>query len=196
MNTLAPLHALILCGGESQRMGQDKALIKYWQIPHYQHLAQALTPLVEEVWLSCREDQAGSFPGMPLILDQKKWGQIGPINGVCTAFLLKEKTSWLVLGCDYPMLQHIDFAHLIAQRTTGVSALAYQNAESGHPEPLLAIYEHEAGSALQHWREGGNYSLRLFLQYQRVVLVQALDPARLISVDTPEMAQKLNLLIR
>ena len=111
MTVLRPLQALILCGGESRRMGQTKALIHYWQMPHSQHIAQMLLPLVEKVWVSCFDDQSPLFPDMPLILDQKKWGQIGPINGVCTAFLQEKKVSWLVLACDYPLLSPIDIQH-------------------------------------------------------------------------------------
>jgi molybdenum cofactor guanylyltransferase len=193
VNTLSPLHALLLCGGESRRMGQAKALIRYWQLPQYQHLAQMITPLVDTIWVSCREEQAAFFPDMPLILDQKKWGHIGPINGLCTAFSQVHTVSWLVLGCDYPLLQPIDIQHLIAHRTPGLSAIAYQNSESGHPEPLLAIYEAHTAAALQSWREEGNQSLRLFLQNNNTRLVQPLDSTRLISVDTAEIAQKLNL---
>jgi molybdopterin-guanine dinucleotide biosynthesis protein A len=74
-----------------------------------------------------------------------------------------------------------------------IPAVAYQNAESGYPEPLLAIYEAEVGTALQLWREQGNHSLRLFLQNIEARLILPLEPACLMSVDTPEIAQKLNL---
>src|SRR3546814_9342702 len=55
------LNGLILCGGKSHRMQEDKSLLKYRGIPHWQYICDLLDPIVDDTWISCRKDQAGQF---------------------------------------------------------------------------------------------------------------------------------------
>ena len=52
-----PVHALVLAGGKSRRMGQDKAHIVHAGKPRLAHTVDLLAPLVDKVWVSVRKDQ-------------------------------------------------------------------------------------------------------------------------------------------
>lgn len=181
---LAPLKGLILAGGDSARMGQPKALMEYHGQAQYRHLAGLMRPFCSEVWVSCRAEQSHLFPDMPLIFDQETWGRIGPINGVCSAFAQKN-TSWLVIGCDYVLLQSVDIEHLIANRAPDRHALAFANDAMAAPEPLIAVYEADLGPFLLKWLSEGNTSLRRFLSEMGVHLLQPQEAGRLKSFDYP-----------
>jgi len=179
------MNGLVLSGGHSNRMGQPKCLLDYHGKPQYQHAAELLAPFCEQVFISCQAEQKGLFDGFPLVCDSVKFGEIGPMNGVLSAFE-KEKTAWFVLGCDYPLLEKSDLEQLVQARNPQRVATVFANPDTGKPEPLIGIYEAAAGLLLLEWWRQENQSLRIFLERQKVNLVVPKNLERLKSVDTPE----------
>lgn len=181
------MNGLILAGGHSRRMGQPKSLLQYHGIPQYQHAAGLLAPFCEQVFISCRPEQQAFFTGYKTIVDTPDLGDIGPLNGVLSAFAAFPATGWFVLGCDYPLLELFDIQQLITARNLQKVATVFANPETAAPEPLLGIYEAAAASLLFDWFNLGNTSLRMFLEKQPVQLVIALHAMHLKSVDEPGM---------
>lgn len=170
-------------------MGSPKCLLDYHGLPQYRHAAALLAPFCQKVFLSCREAQQDWFEGFSLVLDTPKFGGIGPLSGVLSAMYgSPAPPAWFVLGCDYPLLESIDVAQLIAARDPQRVATAFLNPDTEAPEPLIAIYESAARDLLLEWFGQGNQSLRIFLERNDVVLVRPDQPARLESVDRPGIA--------
>ena len=189
------MNGLILAGGQSSRMGQPKSLISYHGKPQYQHTAELLSPYCERVFISCREEQKLWFEGYETIPDSAKYGDIGLLNGVLSAFevshLESSPTSWFILGCDYPLLESNDLEQLFQSRNLDGVATVFYHPDTQFIEPLVAIFEPKAGPLLSHWLESGNESLRRFLENQEVQRVLPLHPERLKSIDTPEERRKI-----
>ena len=181
------LCSLILSGGQSQRMGQTKALLTYHDQPQIFRLAQMLGTFTNEILLSCNPEQVPLFTAagwnQPIITDRPEWANSGPINGLLSAFYQK-KTAWLVVGCDYPLLTAADISQLLRERDQSCVATVFRHPESGFAEPLIGIYEPAAGDALLQWFETGNQSLRIFLEQHPVKFVVPENPGHLQSVDT------------
>ena len=53
-------------------MGRDKSMLEFHGVPHWQYLRDVLLTFFDEVYLSCRPDQATVFPNEKLILDQSQ----------------------------------------------------------------------------------------------------------------------------
>lgn len=179
------MNGLILAGGWSRRMGQPKALLEYGGQQQLFRVAALLGHCCERVFVSCRAEQqpelaAAGWTG-DWVLDSADLGDVGPINGVLSAFQGHNK-AWFVLGCDYPFLIPADIFQLLNARTASHIATAFRN-ELGMVEPLLSIYEPSAGTALESWVRSGNTSLRVFLEQHSVQLLSPEEPARLVSVD-------------
>ncbi len=189
------MNGLVLAGGQSRRMGQPKSLLHYHGKPQYQHVADMLSGFCERVFTSCRVEQQSLFEGAETILDTNSYGDIGPLNGVLSAFYAQLSESslpaWLVVGCDYPLLEKSDLEQLIRARNPNCPATVFVNPDTQFLEPLLAIYEAEAGPLLQEWLQMGNESLRRFLEKHAVQIVVPQHPACLKSVDTPEEFERL-----
>jgi molybdopterin-guanine dinucleotide biosynthesis protein A len=170
-------------------MGRDKALITYHGIQQFLYAAQLLETVCEQVYISCRPDQSIVFKNIPaaanfpLIIDHPDFGDIGPLNGVLSAFST-QKTAWFVLGCDYPLLQTNDLYQLIEARQTDKAATVFK-MESGILEPLIGIYETQTGELLLNWLAQGNQSLRHFLDHYKAHWVTPKYPEHLISFDHP-----------
>jgi molybdopterin-guanine dinucleotide biosynthesis protein A len=183
------INALILSGGQSHRMGQPKALLPYLGQPQIFRLAQMLAPFCDGIYLSCQSEQQSLFKDAgwtwPVITDEPSLGDIGPINGLLSAFKT-QTAAWLVVGCDYPLLTTTDFQELISMRDQDCLATVFRHPETGFAEPLIGIYEPAAGAALVSWLGEGNQSLRWFLEKHHTHFVVPSFPDHLKSVDTKE----------
>lgn len=180
------MNGLVLAGGHSRRMGQPKSLLHYHGKPQYLHAAELLSVFCDQVFISCRSEQQDLFEGYGTILDSAIYGDIGPLNGVLSAFDHAQNSAWLVLGCDYPLFQASDLEQLMQARNPNAAATVFIHPDTRFPEPLLGIYETAAGPLLRSWRRDGNESLRRFLEHHAAQMVIPHHPACLKSVDTPE----------
>jgi len=134
------LYGLVLTGGYSKRMGKDKAFLNYTDKNQYQHCLDLLTPICDQTFLSCREDQVTQFDAhYPKITDQ--FLNCGPLGGILTAQKQYPNVAWLVIACDLPFLTDKTLIHLIKNRHPYKIATAFRSAFNNLPEPLCAIYE-------------------------------------------------------
>lgn len=185
------MNGLVLTGGSSSRMGRPKCLLEYQGAPQYRRAAELLSPVCENVWLSCRDEQKNWFSGFDWVLDQPAYGEIGPMNGLLSAFDLHPDTPWFVLGCDYPLLTHSEIEQLISERNPQQIATVFASADNSGPEPLIGIYEPSAAALLQDAWQSGQDSLRRILDAHRAMKIVARHPEHLLSVDTPEAYQHI-----
>lgn len=96
-----PLFGLLLCGGRSSRMGQDKALLQLSGPLGPESLLQRGLRLLREagcggVWLS------GDYPGFAAIPDDPAWCGRGPLAGIASAVQRYPEARWLILPVDMP----------------------------------------------------------------------------------------------
>jgi len=179
-----PLIGIVLCGGQSVRMGVDKAFIIYINKAQYAYVADMLKAFCSPIFISCNSKQQPAFLHQyKSIIDNATFGNIGPIAGVLTAFEQYPQSAILVIGCDYPYLQKDDIEALCVARDTEFDAVCYQNNETGFDEPLLAIYEKKCALLLLQYFQNGHHSLRYFLQTIRTKRIYSKENNRIQSVD-------------
>jgi molybdopterin-guanine dinucleotide biosynthesis protein A len=181
----ALLHGLILAGGRSTRMGQDKAALKYGERSQLERAFALLAPLVTRCFVSVRGDQQDDAlrARFPQIVDAA--GIEGPAAGISTALRTHPEAAWLVLACDLPFLDAATLQNLIARRDPARIATAYRSAHDGLPEPLCAIYEPAAAAALATYLAGGRNCPRKFLIQSDTLLLDQPRAEALDNVNTP-----------
>lgn len=135
---MAGLYGLILCGGRSVRMQQDKSQLDYHGLPQWQYLSQLLAPLTEGVYLSCRADQQLDTD-LQVIVDSV--GDAGPATGILSAFKAFPDRAWLVLACDLPLISAQSLSLLVSKRDVHKEATAFISSFRQSPEPLMTIWE-------------------------------------------------------
>ncbi len=131
------LHALLLSGGESSRMGSDKGSLDYHGKPQRQHLQQLLEKHCVEVHHSVRD--ASSYPDLKCIED--RFLGMGPFGAIASGFLHNPNRAYLVLACDLPFVDDALIEELIANRSPKHIATAFHNPETQWPDPLCTIWE-------------------------------------------------------
>lgn len=186
LHHVAPLFGLILAGGASQRMGQDKAALTYHGKPQLLSAYELLASVCERSFVSVRPDQRDepTRAALPQIVDTQPG--IGPIAGISAALEAHSHAAWLVLACDLPFLSRATLALLIAQRDTSRIATAYRSAHDQLPEPLCAIWEPASRAGVQAWIAADKRCPRKLLIHLDAALVDSPDARALDNINTPQ----------
>lgn len=181
-----PMNGLILAGGKSSRMGSDKALLRYGNNPQIQTTAALLDTLCNQVFVSCRNDQAPLYDGYgkPIVTDA--YLELGPLGGLLSAQRQQPNAAWFVLACDFPLLDAPTLGELCHTRDPFRYATAFQLPGATKPEPLCTIYEPKSRAALLRQHGNGDDSLASFLDRSRIRAVEPGDPALLRNANDRE----------
>jgi molybdenum cofactor guanylyltransferase len=187
----APFYGLLLAGGYSRRMKQDKALLNYHGENQLVHTYGLLSQVCEQVHISCRESQAeqewpleANLPPLPWFYD--RFIDLGPIGGILTAMLTHPQAAWLVVAVDLPHLDLFTLGHLIQARHPLKPATAFISSHDGLPEPLCAIYEPHFRERLFAFLGAGISCPRKALIHTNTHLLTLPDPRALDNANTPQ----------
>lgn len=181
---MTPLNGLILTGGYSRRMGQDKALIDLEGMTLLDRTYNLLNPFIEQVYVSVRRDQINETKRAqyPLIIDQI--GYSGPIAGILSAGDYDPHSGWLVVACDMPFLDNQTIDQLIHARNLETTATLFQSIDESGVEPLCAIYEPRFFSAISSDSKLiKNASPRETLSKMDLEILNPLNPDALLSAN-------------
>ncbi len=130
----------VQAGGESRRMGQDKALMPFLGRPLIQRVIDRLSPIADEVIVTTNNPDDYRFLDLPLVADLKP-GR-GALGGLYTALSSATGDTVAVVACDMPFVS----ATLIeaASRLLAEQAADVVIPDSGGGlEPMHAVYRRE-----------------------------------------------------
>ncbi len=182
------LSGLVLCGGKSSRMGTDKAFLHYHQTGQYQFITKLFSDSGIPVIISCNEEQQQKIPvEYSTLIDDETFKNNGPISGLLTAFKNNPNLSFILIGCDYPLVQqkHIDV--LLSLSQFGFDAVCFvRKSNQENIEPLLTFYNNTVKQKLHHSFKSGNTSLKNILGEINTLKIIAEEESFLKSFDTPE----------
>ncbi len=129
-------NALILIGGRSSRMGEDKSDLIYHGKPQYQYLYEIASSITDQVFLSCNAEQAKLLKEYPLIVDKISFS--GPMHAIKEAFEFMN-CNWLIIPCDMPLINQEELNRLI-QADSQNDVVCFKD-ENEIINPLLALYK-------------------------------------------------------
>lgn len=103
------LNGIILAGGQSSRMGSDKALIKIEDKTIIEIMIDKLKPFYGEIIISANDVDSYSKFGCRVIPD--KFINAGPLAGIYSALSESEYERSFIISCDLPLVSNklIDF---------------------------------------------------------------------------------------
>jgi molybdenum cofactor guanylyltransferase len=150
------ISAVLLAGGQSRRMGRDKATILFRGKPLWQIQLDLLRKLhPAEIFVSAGADPAWRPLDVAFVPDEPP--SRGPLGGL-TATLARIRTNYLLaLAVDMPLMSegHLRFLYSEIQPGCGVLPMIGNLAE-----PLAAIYPIEARVDLISALSGNDFSLQ------------------------------------
>jgi molybdopterin-guanine dinucleotide biosynthesis protein A len=181
-----PVFGLVLSGGESKRMGQDKALLERDGQSQLAFMMALLEPLVERVFVSTRAAQKDEPERRRFAQIVDQYDNMGPLAGILSAMDAYPDVDWLVVACDLPNISAATVRHLLAGRSADHPFTAYVSSHDGLPEPLCAIYRAGSAATLRSFADEGPHCPRKILIRSDTCLLTQLDPASLDNVNTPD----------
>lgn len=128
--------AVILAGGGSRRMGQDKSLLTVGRGPLIERIKDQLAPLFPELLVSSNEPDKYRFLGLPVVPDRVP-GQ-GPLMGILSSLAAARREPLLAVACDIPVLDPAFLRELV--RRARAADVVMPLSPDGRPEPVLAVY--------------------------------------------------------
>lgn len=144
--------AIILAGGDSKRMGRDKAALPFGGEALLQRVISRVQPLFAQTLVSVRQPR--SDVSLPQICDTQPDGS--PLVGLISV-LEAITTPWVFLvACDMPFIAPAVISHLASYRNPYQAVIPVVD---GHAQPLVAFYAHSILPALQNSLANGNKSL-------------------------------------
>lgn len=133
---LMKVRGVILAGGQSRRMGRNKALLPLRGEPLLAHVIRALQQVTDDLLLVTNTPATYALFRLPMVEDlQPGYGALG---GIYTALRqLSEHERALIVACDMPFLLPPVLRHLI-QASEGFDIAV--PLREGNYETLCAVY--------------------------------------------------------
>lgn len=182
----APLYGLVLAGGRSRRMGQDKATLRAGDGTQLEQAMALLAPHVARAFVSVRPDQRSDPLRARFEQIEDTRENLGPIAGILAAQERHPDCAWLVLACDLPLLDAATLEFLVRARAPERLATAFRSSHDRLPEPLCAVYEPASRVPLAAYVARGQNCPRGFLMGADVRLLDEPNPRALDNANTPE----------
>ncbi len=184
--TVAPvLNGLVLAGGRSRRMGNDKAHLRHGDDTQLAFAVRLLEACVPRVFVSTRAEQADDPERARFALIVDRYDDLGPVAGILSAMDSDPQAAWLVLACDLPNVTAATLAALLAARDPARPFTAFRSSVDDLPEPLCAVYEPAARPLLDDYVAAGIACPRKIMIRADTRLVVQPDPRALHNVNTP-----------
>lgn len=183
------INGFVLAGGKSNRMGQDKALMRFGKKPLVLRAAESLGPFVQEIAVLASPGRCRNL-GLPVIVD--KWPDQGPLAAVCTG-LHSSRTEWnIFLACDLPLVSRQFMRFLVERVRATRSDAVVPRAEDGW-QPLCAAYHSRCRTVFAQAIEEGRRSIIGLFDEVRVEAIThdemvsaGLSHEELANANTPE----------
>ncbi len=181
-----PTSGVVLAGGRSSRLGQDKALIPLPDgRPLIAHVVARLAPLVAEVVVVATDgERLGPLPAR-IVPDVFPDG--GALGGIYAGLAAAREEYSLVVACDMPLLRPSLLRHLLAP-PRDFDALLPRLAD-GQAEPLHAVYAKACLEPIRRQLVAGRRRIISFLGDVRVRYVEEAELRRL----DPELRSFFNV---
>ena len=131
-----PVYGLVLAGGQSRRMGRDKALLQRGGQSQLAFAMSVVTECVDRVFVSTRADQTNDAERAQFDQIVDRYDDMGPVAGILTALEDYPEVDWLVVACDLPNISVETMQLLLRNREGEQPFIAYRSSHDDLPEPL------------------------------------------------------------
>ncbi len=160
--------AIILAGGQSSRMKEDKGLVYFNGKMLVKHVIEAIKKITDNIIIITANPAYKQF-GYPCLEDEMN--DKGPLGGIYTGLVHSPVQKNLFLGCDMPFLSERLLTELI-DRCGEEDVLLTEHR--GKAEPLCSVYDR---SCMAH--------IRPLLEKNQLKITDALGglKTRVISFD-------------
>ncbi|MCA9523302.1 MAG: molybdenum cofactor guanylyltransferase [Myxococcales bacterium] len=147
--------AAVLAGGESKRLGRDKALLPWGRGTLLEHVVAILRPLFDELVVVSRDRERLAHLDVPVVTDRLRGAHA--LAGIHAALSEAPRELVFVCACDLPLLS-ADAVRLVCRHAAPQTVVVPRIG--GRLEPLFALYPRTLASEAEQLARAENYRLR------------------------------------
>lgn len=184
-----PISIAIMAGGQSSRMGRNKAFVEVGGIPIIERIIRRVVDLGSELLLVTATP--ADYAHLPVQLVDDLYPGKGPLGGIYTALTRATSDYVLVVSCDQPFLNSEFLRYLISLRA-GFDVIVPLSRD-GYPQSMQAIYGKACLEPIRERLEAEQLKVIGFFRDVRVREVNnqeidRFDPDRLsfMNINTPD----------
>jgi len=152
------ISAVILAGGKSSRMGQNKALMKIDGVSLIEKIFNEISKISKDIVISSNTEEYNFF-NAKIVKDEFK--EIGPIAGIYSCLKSIKYQKAIVVSCDIPFI-NIDFINYLIENSQYFDVTISEN--NCFLEPLIGIYSKSIISVFEKEIINGNYSIQKIIR--------------------------------
>jgi molybdenum cofactor guanylyltransferase len=199
MPTYSPTSAIVLAGGLSRRLGQDKRQLRFWSADGpmlLEYVVGVVARLCADVVVVLNDPD--KWHTLPARLVQDVYADGGALGGIYAGLQAAQHEYALAVACDMPFLNAALLGAMLA-KPRDYDVLVPRSPQPGAArnaldvEPLHAIYAKTCLAPIQATLESGRRQIAAFFPAVRVAFVEPeearhYDPTgrSFLNVNTPE----------
>jgi len=172
---------IILAGGNSSRMGTDKALILFRGKKLIEYSIALMKEICHHILISANNQVYNSF-GFPVIPDN--FQGIGPLAGIEACLRYSQTRINLVVSCDTPFININLFRDILNNIENNQAVVPV--LKGGKVEPLTGYYSKEILPMLIQQIEKRDYKMQNLLKQVNTKYIALADYHLLNNLNTPE----------
>jgi molybdopterin-guanine dinucleotide biosynthesis protein A len=177
--------AIILAGGKSARMGEDKGLMLFEGKAMIEHIIKTVKPLVQEIIIIANNKEYDQF-GYPVFEDIIK--EKGPLAGILTGLQQSTSDHNLVLSCDTPFVNK-ELLKLVLTHLNNYDVVIPEKENRTHQ--LIGAYNKACARVINAAISKNELKIRLAIEELNVKIVDAnhIDERIFHNINTKEDAK-------
>lgn len=181
------LRGVVLTGGKSSRMGEDKSQLQYHGKEQWKYVRDMLEAYCEDVVVSVPRNVDRTEPGfIPDRMDD-----FGPFGGILSCFIEAPNMAHLVVAVDLPFVHVKTLETLLEHRNPYKTATAFLNPNNGFPEPLIAVWEPKAYAKILSFLSMGYTCPRKVLINSDIATAPLSNEKWIRNANTPEEREEV-----
>ncbi len=170
---------VILTGGKSSRMGQDKALLSVGGVQVIRRILDLFGTMFDEILVVTNKAGRHAGSGYREVADIIP--DCGPLGGIYTGLSYAKSDRIFVASCDLP------FIMASAVRVVTDEPVRYDIVvpeEGGRLHPLHAVYSRRCSPYIREWLDNGYYNVTRFINEVEGLSVKKVQAAQMKEGDS------------
>lgn len=179
--------AIILAGGKSSRMGQNKALLKINEKTNIERIQETLKLRFDDIILVTNEPEEYSFLELKMAADH--YPGMGPLAGVHAGLLASDYDINFIVACDMPFVS-VELANVLVNQCRDYDAVI--PVINGKQQPLFSVFKKAAAAKVAERIETGQLRMKHLLEQLNVLYVTEKELQMYSTMDLEKVFFNMN----
>ena len=160
---------VILAGGQSRRMGFNKAQAEMHGESMLIRMIDKLKEITPIIAVSCGTT---SYPNIDWLQIPDEYPQCGPLGGIYSVMKVSNTSLHLVVSCDIPLVSTSLLEYIAASATQSNALITVPIDENGQPQMMCAVYHKDVLPILKQQLDNHVFKMKSLLDLVSVEYIK------------------------